>query len=74
MNGNPLEMLKLIKNPQQFVINMMKNNNNPILKNLVEMGEKNDIEGIEEFGRNLYKQNGRDFDKELNDIMNTFKG
>ena len=72
--NNPMEMLKAIRNPQQFVLNIMKNNSNPILKNLVEMAEKNDIKGIEEFGRNLYKQNNRDFDKELNDFMNTFKG
>ena len=74
--NNPMQfmnMLKGIKNPKDAVINMIKKNNNPMIKNLVEMAEKGDSKGIEEFARNLYAQQWRDFDKEFGEFMNNFK-
>ena len=74
--NNPMQfmnMLKGIKNPKDAVINMVKSNNNPMIKNLVEMAEKGDSKGVEEFARNLYAQQGRDFDKEFGEFMNNFK-
>lgn len=68
-----INMLKSIKSPKDAVVNIIKTNNNPMIKNLVEMAEKGDNKGVEEFARNLYKQQGRDFDKEFNDFMNNFK-
>ena len=52
---------------------MIKSNNNPMIKNLVEMAEKGNSKGVEEFARNLYAQQGRDFDKEFGEFMNNFK-
>jgi hypothetical protein len=66
-------MLKGIKNPKEAVINMVKSNNNPMVKNLVEMAEKGDAKGVENFARNVFKEQGRDFDKEMNEFMNNFK-
>lgn len=74
--NNPMQlmnMLKGIKSPKYAVINMVKTNNNPMVKNLVEMAEKGDSQGVENFARNLYAQQGRDFDKEFNDFMKNFK-
>ena len=68
-----MNMLKGIKNPKDAVINMIKSNNNPMIKNLVEMAEKGDSQGVENFARNLYQQQGRDFDKEFNEFMSNFK-
>ena len=68
-----INMLKGIKNPKDAVISMIKTNNNPMVKNLVEMAEKGDNQGVENFARNLYKQQGRDFDKEFNEFMSNFK-
>lgn len=68
-----INMLKGIKSPKDAVINMIKSNNNPMIKNLVEMAEKGNSEGIENFARNLYAQQGKDFDKEFNDFMSNFK-
>lgn len=76
MNNNPMNLLnfiKTVKNPKQAVINMINSNGNPMLKNLVEMAEKGDNKGIEEFARNLYKEQGRDFDKEFSQFTNNFK-
>ena len=68
-----MNMLKGIKSPKEAVINMIKSNNNPMIKNLVEMAEKGDNKGVEDFARNLYAQQGKDFDKEFNNFMNNFK-
>jgi hypothetical protein len=74
--NNPVQlinMLKVIKSPKDAVISMIKSNNNPMVKNLVEMAEKGDNQGVENFARNLYAQQGRDFDKEFNEFMKNFK-
>ena len=74
--NNPLQfmsMLKSIKNPKEAVISMVKSNNNPMVKNLVEMAENGNSKGVETFARNLYAQQGRDFDKEFNEFMKNFK-
>lgn len=68
-----MTMLKGIKNPKEAVINMIKSNNNPMVKNLVDMAEKGDNEGIEKFARNMFKEQGRDFDSEIKQFMNNFK-
>ena len=68
-----MNMLKGIKNPKETVINMIKSNNNPMFKSLVEMAEKGDTKGIEEFARNYMKEQGKDFDKEFNNFMNNFR-
>ena len=74
--NNPMQfmsMLKSIKNPKEAVINMVKSNNNPMIKNLVEMAEKGDTKGVENFARNILKEQGRDFDSEMNNFMKNFK-
>ena len=74
--NNPMQfmnMLNGIKNPKDVVINMIKSNNNPMIKNLVEMAEKGDNNGIETFARNMFKEQGRDFDSEIKQFMNNFK-
>lgn len=64
-----MQMLQAIKNPQNYVENYMKNNTNPILANLVELAKKNDIKELENFARNIFKQNGQNYD-EIKKILN----
>ena len=74
--NNPMQiinMLKGIKNPKEAVISMVKSNNNPMIKNLVEMAEKGNTEGVENFARNIFKEQGRDFDKEFSEFTKNFK-
>ena len=74
--NSPMQMINILKgmkNPKQAVIGMMKSNNNPMIKNLVEMAEKGDRQGVEDFARNFYQQQGRDFDQEFSEFMNNFK-
>ena len=66
-------MLKGMKSPKEAVISMVKSNNNPMIKNLVEMAEKGNTEGVESFARNLFKEQGRDFDKEFSEFTKNFK-
>jgi hypothetical protein len=66
-------MLKNIKNPKDLIMNMANQNSNPILKNLIDMANKGDTQGIEQFARNLYKQQGKDFDKEFSQFKENFK-
>ena len=74
--NNPMQfmnMLRSIKNPKEAVISMVKSNNNPMIKNLVEMAEKGNTEGVENFARNIFKEQGRDFDKEFVEFTKNFK-
>ena len=74
--NNPMQiinMLKGMKSPKEAVISMVKSNNNPMIKNLVEMAEKGNTEGAENFARNLFKEQGRDFDKEFGEFTKNFK-
>lgn len=68
-----INMLKGAKTPKEAVISMIKSNNNPMIKNLVEMAEKGNTEGIENFARNIFKEQGRDFDKEFGEFTKNFK-
>lgn len=71
--NNPIQLINMLKNPKEAVINIVKSNNNPMIKNLVEMAEKGDNQGIENFARNIMKEQGRDFDAEINEFMKNFK-
>jgi hypothetical protein len=74
--NNPMqiiEMLKGIKDPKQAVMNIAKNNTNPMIKNLIDMAEKGDNQGIENFARNIFKEQGRNFDEEFSEFTKNFK-
>lgn len=63
--NNPITMLKnLIMNKQI---------NNPILKDVINKAQSGDGKGVEQFARNLFKEQGRDFDKEFAQFMSNFK-
>ena len=72
---NPLNIIKGMMgnmNPKNIVMNMLKGNTNPIFANLIEMANKNDVKGLENFARNYMKEQGKDFDKEFNDFKSMF--
>lgn len=74
---NPLQLIKMLfnknKNPQEMIKSMMGNNNNPMVNNLIQMAQNGDQKGIENFARNMFKEQGRDFDKEFSEFMGNFK-
>lgn len=76
--NNPLNTIKnYIKqqgNPRDLLINFMtQNNTNPMINNLIGMAQKGDTKAVENFARNLFKESGRDFDKEFSSFMQNFK-
>lgn len=74
--NNPIDVIKNFMqqgNPRQLVEKMVMNNSNPIIRDLVQKAQNGDTKGVEEFARNLYKQQGRDFDKEFSQFMENFK-
>ena len=70
---NFINSIKSIKDPKQAVLNIVGPNIPPVVKNLVEMAEKGQIEDLKTFGRNLLKEQGRDFDQEFSQIQQIFK-
>lgn len=67
--NNIVDLIKMIKNPKEYAMSIVKQQNNPMLNNLVQMAEKGDTKGVENFARNMFKEKGEDFDK----IMSNFK-
>lgn len=69
---NPTEIIKNFitkgMTPKGIVKNMTKNN--PIFSSLIDMAEKGDNKGVETFARNLLKEKGMDFDKEMANLKN----
>lgn len=47
--------------------------NNPMMANLVKMANVGDTEGVEKVARNMFKEKGRDFDKEFSEFKSKFK-
>lgn len=73
---NPINMLKGMMgnmNPKNIAMQLLGQNNNPIFNNLIDMANKGDTKGIEEFARNYMKEQGKDFDKEFNNFKGMFK-
>ena len=74
---NPLQLLKMFMvgggTPQQFLSKALGTNMNPMFKNLMSMAKNNDNEGVENFARNYFKEQGRDFDEEFSEFMKQVK-
>ena len=74
---NPLEIIKNYMSggltPKGIAMKLLNNNPNPMLKNLVEMAEKGDYQGIENIARNIYKEQGKNFEQEYEQFKQLFK-
>lgn len=74
---NPIQLLKGmlgINSPKDIVLQMIQqNSNNPIFNNLIDMANKGDTKGVEDFARNMFKEQGRNYDEEFNTFISNFK-
>ena len=72
---NPIEQLQMfIKKggtPEQLVTQLI--NKKQQKKNVVDMVQRGDKTEVETFARNMFKEQGRDFDQEFKTFMNYFK-
>mgnify|MGYP001862913932 FL=1 len=57
--------------PQKIVEQMARNN--PMMANLIKMANAGDTDGVEKVARNMFKEKGRDFDKEFSEFKSKFK-
>ena len=66
---NPMDFLSMIKsgqNPQQMMLNVLQQGNNPMSQNLFNLAKQGNTAQIEQIARNLCAQRGIDFDREFN--------
>lgn len=72
---NPMNLMQMLQNPQQFIQNIMGNNqimSNPMAKNAVELMQKGDAQGVEQMARNLCKEKGLNADEVMQQIKSKF--
>ena len=72
---NPMQMLQGMRNPQQFLQQMMGNSiviKNPMARNAMQMAQNGDSNGIEQMARNLCKEKGLNADDVFNQIKSRF--
>ena len=70
---NPMDFIRGIKNPEQFIKGAISNNTNPMLGQLLKMAQNGNSKEIEAFARNIFKEKGRDFDTEFSDFIKQVK-
>ena len=72
---NPIQILQnfITKglSPQKIVEQMASSN--PMMANLIKMANSGNTSGVENFARNMFKEKGRDFDKEFSEFRSKFK-
>ena len=65
----PMKIIQMLKNGgniQQIMMNILKQNNNPMLNNLINLARDGKTEELEKIARNIMQEQGKDFDKEFN--------
>ena len=70
-----MNFFQAFRSPQQFLQSMISNSQimqNPMARNIIDMAQKGDVEGIEQMGRNIAKEKGIDFDKAFSDFKKQF--
>lgn len=74
---NPMNLVSLLKgrNPQELVMSMIQSNNinDPMINDLIEYAQNNDIENVNKIAENYFNQRGMNFQKELNNFMSMLK-
>lgn len=74
---NPLQLLQQIKNgnPRAVAEQIIQTNysNNPMMMNLLRMGQNGDVRGLEQFAKQYFEQQGRDFNTEMNNLFSTIQ-
>ena len=75
MTVNPnqlIQMIKAGKNPEQLMLSVLETQmkGTPMGDNLIKLAKENRCAEIEQIARNLYSQQGRDFDKEFEMFKN----
>ena len=73
--NNMAMLMQAVKNPQQFIQQMMGNSQamqNPMIKNAIEMYQKGDKDGVNQLAQNLCKEKGILYTDAINKIKSQF--
>ena len=77
-NLNPMQLLSMIRSggPRAVAQQLFQNNfsSNSDMQNLMQMANRGDSQGIQRFAQQFFKQQGRDFNSELNSLMQLING
>ena len=68
-------LFQAVKNPQQFIQQMMGNSQamqNPMMRNAIEMYQKGDKDGLNQLAQNLCKEKGISYTDAINQIKSQF--
>lgn len=63
--NNAVGLARVFRNPEPFMRQIMSSpqfKNNPMAQNVIEMRDKNDVQGLTEMAKNVCKEKGIDFD------------
>lgn len=63
--NNVLNLVRVFRNPEPFMRQIMSSpqfKSNPMAQNVIEMRDKNDVQGLTEMAKNVCKEKGIDFD------------
>lgn len=75
MNINPMQMLKGMGSPRQFIQSMMGNSqimSNDMVKNAYGMAQKGNFQGVENLARNICEAKGINPDDVMRQIKSQF--
>lgn len=73
--NNMAMLMQAVKNPQQFIQQMMGNSQamqNPMMRNAIEMYQKGDKDGVNQLAQNLCKEKGISYTDAINQIKSQF--
>ena len=57
--------------PEKLLSEMLLKN--PMMNNLIRMAKSGNIQDVENFARNVFREQGRDFDAEFSEFKKNFK-
>lgn len=63
--NNILNMIRSGQNPQQLVMNLLSQRQDPMSANLLNLARQGKTAEIEQIARNMYSQTGKDFDTDF---------
>lgn len=63
--NNVLNLVRVFRNPEPFMRQIMNSpqfKSNPMAQNVMDMRDKNDVQGLTDMAKNVCKEKGIDFD------------
>lgn len=70
---NPMQLINLLRNgtnPKMLVQQMMQNSPmNPQAQNIIQMAQRGDTQGLQQYAEQVFRNQGKDFNTEMNNFM-----